>query len=112
MSEMTNLLGKPGESVPVVDATELKSLWENSQSVKVPIDGSFALGYRLHLLKTLQAAWVGGEPSAIAFKVAARIDMKWSAFGVVHDGLMFDMQKFLEEVNAEEMLEKLGLVNK
>jgi hypothetical protein len=33
MSEIDDLLGKPGESVPVVDAADLKVMWDYSQEV-------------------------------------------------------------------------------
>ena len=123
MSEIDDLLGKPGESVPVVDAADIKVMWDYSQKLKAehgdgvavgvgvwrqllaPGVDIKAVGYRLGMLSMfemmLRAAWAGGEPSENAFKVAARMDLNWMQVGVVRNGLPFNLEGFLAEVQHE-----------
>src|SRR5579864_7690532 len=102
MSEIDDLLGKPGERVPRVDAADLKVLWDYSQEVLAmhpdatgaavgaavwkdmcrPGTDIRAVGYRFTILTMLRCVWVGGEPSENAFKVAAAIDLAWPPVGV------------------------------
>jgi hypothetical protein len=46
----------------------------------------------------LRPMWSGGEPSEAAFKVAATMEMKRMAIGVVHNGGEV-LEKFFEEVH-------------
>jgi hypothetical protein len=109
MSEIDNLLGKPGESVPVVDAADLKVMWEYSQKPDAatgmaackdlfPNVDLEATGYRLTILRMLRCVWVGGEPSENAFKVAATIDLTWPPVDVVQQGSLFNLDRFVVAV--------------
>jgi hypothetical protein len=117
MSEIDDLLGKPGESVPVVDAADIKVMWDYSQEVLalhpratsvsvgtavwknlLPSADIAAVGYRCGILMTLRSVWVGGEPSETAFKVAARIDLTWPPVGVVQQGSVFNLDRFIVAV--------------
>jgi hypothetical protein len=118
MSEMDDLLGRPGESVPMVDVKDMKAMWNYGQEVRALHPGSThgavgfnvwksicgpgsdiaAVGYRLTILTMLAAAWTGGKPSERAFTVAARIDLIWPKIGVVGSGLHFNVERFLVEV--------------
>lgn len=110
MSEIDNLLGKPGESVPVVDAADLKVMWEYSQKPDAAtgmaackdlfpnVDLVEATGYRLTILRRLQSVWVGGEPSENAFKVAATIDLTWPPVGVIQTEPLFNLDRFVVAV--------------
>jgi hypothetical protein len=118
MSEIDDLLGKPGESVPAVDAADLKVMWDYSQEVLAMHPGATsasvgaavwknvcrpgvdlaAVGYRCTILTMLRSVWVGGEPSENAFKVAARMDLNWPEVGVVRDGLPFNLERFVVAV--------------
>ena len=64
-----------------------------------------ATAYRGSVLKMLEvemcAAWTGGELSENAFKVAAKMDLKWMAIGVVYEGLPVNLEEFLAEVQRE-----------
>jgi hypothetical protein len=51
----------------------------------------------------LEAAWPGGQPSDAAFKVAARMELKWMGVGVVQNGLPFNVEGFLAQVHGESM---------
>lgn len=116
--------GKAGEPVPVVDAADIKAMWNygrelNSQTggrgVGVDIDiwkevcqphaDIRAVHHRcsmLWLLETmLRAAWTGGELSENAFKVAAKIDLKWMPVGVVSKGLPFNLEEFVLRTQVE-----------
>jgi len=122
--DLSELLGKPGESVPVVDVADLKAMWNYGQILKaehpeggVAVGMSVwkqvlppgvdirAVGYRLGMLNMfemmLRAAWTIGEPSDNAFKVAARMELKWAEVGVVHNGFLFNLEGFLAEVQYE-----------
>jgi hypothetical protein len=123
MSEIDDLLGKPGESVPVVDAADIKVIWDYSQKLKAehpdgvavgegvwkqllaPGVDIRAVGYRCSMLSMLEMmlrpAFTGGEPTENAFKVAARMDLNWMQVGVVHNGLPFNLDAFLAEVLHE-----------
>ena len=48
----------------------------------------------------LRPAWTGGDLSENAFKVAARMDLRWMAPGVTQNGS--GVEEFLAEVFAEE----------
>jgi hypothetical protein len=118
MSEIDDLLGKPGESVPVVDAADLKVMWDYSQEVLAMHPGATgaavgaaawkdmcrpgtdirAAGYRFTILMMLRCVWVGGEPSENAFKVAATIDLTWPPVGVVQQGSLFNLDRFVVAV--------------
>ena len=125
MSEIDDLLGKPGENVPVVDAADIKVIWTYCQKLKAQHPGSSniavgmsvwkelcspgadirAVSYRCSILGLLEMmlrpAWPGGEPSENAFKVAARMDLNWMQVGVVRKGLPFNLEGFLAEVQHE-----------
>lgn len=64
-----------------------------------------AVSYRCQMLGLLEimlrAAWTGGELSANAFKVAARMDTHWMAVDVVQNVSPFSVEGFLGEVFAE-----------
>ena len=118
MSEIDDLLGKPGESVPVVDAADLKVMWDYAQKVLAEHPGSThaaigaavwknvcrpgvdieAAGYRCTILTLLRSVWIGGEPSENAFKVAARMDLNWPEVGIVQQGLPFNLERFVVAV--------------
>jgi hypothetical protein len=51
----------------------------------------------------LEAARPGGKFSDSAFKVAARMELKWMGVGVVQNGLAFDVERFLTEAHGESM---------
>jgi hypothetical protein len=124
--ELRPFIGKPGEAVPTIDSADLKALWNCYQEVGaqhpeggVAIAGGViehicspgadarAVSYRFAMLGVLagmlEAAWPGGQPSDAAFKVAARMELKWLAVGVVQNGLPFDVERFLAEVRGESM---------
>jgi hypothetical protein len=119
-------MGKPGEAVPTVDSSDLKALWncyqelgaqhpEGSVGIAIgalqricsPGADVRAVAYRYGMLRVLagmlEASWPGGQPSDAVFKVAARMELKWMAVGVVQNGLPFDVEKFLTEIHAESM---------
>ncbi len=127
MPEIDGLLGKPGESVPVVDAADLKAMWAYCQTLRAEhpeyAEGGVAIGvsvwkqilapgvdikavgYRFGMLgfleMMLRAAWTLEEPSENAFKVAARMDLNWPQVGVVQSGFLFNLEGFLAEVMHE-----------
>ena len=122
IDDLSELLGKPGESVPVVDAADLKTMWAYGQKLKAEHGGMAvgmsvwkellapgvdikAVGYRIGMLSMLEmmlrAAWTLGEPSENAFKVAAKMDLNWPQVGVVHNGFLFNLEGFLAEVQFE-----------
>jgi hypothetical protein len=128
MSGMDGLLGKPGESVPIVDASDLKVMWTYSEEVKAQHPGATsapvgfsvwknlcsagadiaATSFRCGLLMMLQDAWTGGRPSETAFKVAARMDLSWPQVGVVQNAPILPLGRFITEVHLEAIAEKLG----
>jgi hypothetical protein len=124
IDDLSELLGKPGESVPVVDAADLKTMWTYCQQLKaehpeggVAVGVSVwkqllapgvdikAVGYRFGTLsildRMLRPAWAGGAPTENAFKVAAKMDLNWARVGVVRNGLPFNLEGFLAEVMHE-----------
>jgi hypothetical protein len=124
MKEIDDFFGKPGEPVPVVDAADLKAMraYGRELAARYPgVVGAIGLGvwkqickpgadiaataYRSSVLKMLEmemcAAWTGGELSENAFKVAAKMDLKWMAVGVVYEGLPVNLEEFLAEVQRE-----------
>ncbi len=135
IDDLSELLGKPGESVPVVDAADIKVMWTECQKLKaqygeggVAVGASVwkellppgvdirAVGYRLGMLGSfemkLQAAWSLGEPTENAFKVAARMDLNWPQVGVVHNGFLFNLEGFLAEVQFEAFIHTSGKADK
>lgn len=124
--ELDALIGKPGEDVPTVDPADLKALWTYSQQLREqhpsggvatgievfkhmcsPGADTRAVAYRSAMLGMLagmlESAWPGGQASESAFKVAARMELKWMAVGVVLSGPPFDVAGFLSEIHAESM---------
>ena len=124
MNEIDDFFGKPGEPVPVVDAADLKATlaYGRELAARYPgVVGAIGLGvwkqlckpgadiaaiaYRNGILRMLEmemrAAWTGGELSENAFKVAAKMDLKWMAVGVVYEGLPVNLEEFLAEVQRE-----------
>jgi|SRR5580693_8547050 hypothetical protein len=123
MRELDALIGKAGEPVPVVDVADIKVMWTHGQELKAQHPGGVAVGmdvwkqlcspgadvravaYRYGmwglLEMMLRAAWTGGEPSENAFKVAARMDLDWMPVSVVQNGLPFNLEGFLAEVQRE-----------
>jgi hypothetical protein len=123
MSEIDALIGKAGEPVPVVDVADIKVMWAHGQELKAqhprgvavevgiwkqlcsPGADIRAVSYRCGMLGLLEmmlrAAWTGGELSANAFKVAARMDLHWMAVGAAQNGLPFSVEGFLAEVQRE-----------
>ena len=123
MSEIDVLIGKAGEPVPIVDVADIKVMWAHGQELKAPHPGGVAVevgiwkqlcspgadiravSYRCGMLGLLEmmlrAAWTGGELSANAFKVAARMDLHWMAVGVAQNGFPFSLEGFLAEVQRE-----------
>ena len=117
MSEVDDFFGKPGESVPVVDAADIKAMWAYCQKLRSEhpecAGGGVAIGmcvwkqilapgvdiravnYRFSMLGLLevmlQAAWTLGEPTENTFKVVARMDLKWAQVGVPQNGLPFEL---------------------
>jgi hypothetical protein len=135
IDDLSELLGKPGESVPVVDAADLKMMWTYGQTLKaehpeggVAVGMSVwkellppgldirAIGYRLGMLGMLEmmlrAAWSLGEPTENAFKVAAKMDLNWPQVGVVHNGFLFNLEGFLAEVQYEAFIHTSGKADK
>ena len=134
IDDLSELLGKPGESVPVVDAADLKMVWTYGQTLKVehgegvavgmsvwkqllaPSVDIRAIGYRLGMLSMLEmmlrAAWIVGEPSENAFKVAARMDLNWPQVGIVRNGFLFNLEGFLAEVQYETFIHTSGKADK
>ncbi len=130
IDDLSELLGKPGESVPVVDAADLKMVWTYGQTLKVEHGEGVAVGmsvwkqllapsvdiraicYRLGMLSMLEmmlrAAWIVGEPSENAFKVAARMDLNWPQVGIVRNGFLFNLEGFLAEVQYEAFIHTSG----
>jgi hypothetical protein len=130
--ELDRFIGKPGDPVPVVDPADMKAVWAYQQetAARYPQGGVFtgmevlkhlcspgadirAVSYRsmtLGLLELmLESAWPGGQPSESAFKVAARMELRWMAVGVPYRGLPFDVQTFLAEVRGESIYNASGL---
>jgi hypothetical protein len=125
MSEIDSLIGKAGDPVPVVDSADIKVMWAYGQKLKAqhpkglavevgiykricsPGADIRAVSYRYQMLglleMMLQAAWPGGEPSANAFKVAARMDLHWMAVGTPQNGFPFSVQGFLAEALRESL---------
>jgi len=124
MSEIDVLIGKAGEPVPVVDVADMKVMWAYLEELKaryprggVGVDVDIwkrlcspgadvrAVSYRCQMLGLLEmmlrAAWTGGELSANALKVAARMDLHWMAVGVVQNEWPFSVEGFLAEVQRE-----------
>ena len=127
IDDLSELLGKPGESVPVVDAADLKVMWAYCQKLKAEhpecTEGGVAIGvsvwkqilppgvdiravgYRFGMLgfleMMLRAAWTLGEPTENAFKVAAKMDLNWPQVGVPKSGFLFNLEGFLAEVLHE-----------
>jgi hypothetical protein len=122
MNEIDILFGKAGEPVPVVDVADIKLMWAHYQELNAQHPGgAFEIGiwkqvcspgadiravsYRCSMLGMLEmmlrAAWIGGELSENAFKVAARIDLQWMAVGVVQNSLPFSLEQFLVEMQGQ-----------
>lgn len=138
IDDRSELIGKPGESVPVVDAADIKVMWTYGQELKAqhpeygegaaavgmsvwkqimaPDVDIRAVGFRCGMLSMLEmmlrAAWTLGEPSENAFKVAARMDMNWPQVGVVRNGLLFNLEGFLAEVQYEAFIHTFGKADK
>jgi hypothetical protein len=125
MSEFDALIGKAGEPVPAVDVADMKVMWAYLQELNASHPGGVAVevgiwqricspgadiravSYRIQMLSLLEmmlrAAWPGGELSANALKVAARIDLRWMAPGEVQNGLPFSVEGFLAEAMRESV---------
>ena len=127
IDDLSELIGKPGESVPVVDAADIKVMWTECQKLKAeypeyaegggaigmsvwkqilaPGVDVGAVGYRFGVLgfleMMLRAAWPLGEPTENAFKVAAKMNFNWPQVGVVQSGFLFNLEGFLAEVMHE-----------
>jgi len=124
--ELNALIGKPGEAVPTVDAADIKALWKFQQELAAqhpdsgvaiaigvinhicsPGADARAVSYRAGMLGLLhnliKPAFAGSEPTESAFKVAARMELKWMGVGVVQNGLPFDVARFFAEVHGESM---------
>ena len=123
MSEMDVFFGKAGEPVPVVEVADIKVMWAHGQELKAQHPGGVAVevsiwkqlcspgadiravSYRCQMLGLLEmmlrAVWTGGELSANAFKVAARMDLHWMAVRVAQNGFPFSLEGFLAEVQRE-----------
>ena len=123
MSESDVFSGKAGEPVPIADVTDIKMMRAHFQELKAQHPGGVAVevgiwkrlcspgadipavSYRCGMLGLLEmmlrAAWTGGELSENALKVAARMDMRWMAVGVVQDVSPFSVEGFLAEVLRE-----------
>jgi hypothetical protein len=123
MSEMDVFFGKAGEPVPVLEVADIKVMWAHGQELKAQHPGGVAVevsiwkqlcspgadiravSYRCQMLGLLEmmlrAVWTGGELSANAFKVAARMDLHWMAVGVAQNGFPFSLERFLAEVQRE-----------
>ena len=132
MPELDLFIGKAGDLVPPVDPADLKQLWTYSQELhaKYPNGGiatgievlkhlcspsadTRAVSYRCMMLglleMMLETAWPGGQPSESAFKVAARMELRWMGVGVPQKGLQFDLESFLVEIRGESMYNASGL---
>jgi hypothetical protein len=126
MSEIDALFGKAGEPVPAVHVADMKVMWAYLQELNARHPGGGvgvevgiwqricspgadirAVSYRCQMLSLLEillrAAWPGGELSENALKVAARMDLRWMAPGVVQNGFPFSVDGFLEEVMRESV---------
>jgi len=117
--------GPPGDSVPVVDSSDLKAAWgiyhdlkESHPEGRVGVSTSViehacspgadirAVTYRSGMLGLLLIVpgellgpWQQGETlSEIVFKVAARIPMEWLETGAQRQGFPFDVDAFLQEL--------------
>jgi hypothetical protein len=124
--ELDLFIGKAGDAVPAVDPADLKQLWTYSQELRAKYpNGGIATGievlkhmcspgadtravsYRCQMLGLLElmleSAWPGGQPSESAFKVAARMELRWMGVGVPQKGLPFDAERFLAEIRGESM---------
>jgi hypothetical protein len=124
--ELDLFIGKAGDAVPVVDPADMQAVWAYHQetAARYPQGGVFtgmgvlkhlcspgadirAVSYRSMMLGLLElmleSVWPGGKPSEAAFKVAARMELRWMAVGVPSRGLPFDVQTFLGEVRGEAM---------
>ena len=122
MSEIDALTGKAGEPVPVVDVADIKAVWAHDRELRAQHPGGVAVeigvfkrvcspgadiravAHRCQMLglweMLLRPVWTGGDLSENSFKVAARMDLRWMAPGVIQSGPA--VEEFLAEVFAEE----------
>ena len=127
MSDVPDLWNVMGDEIAAVNPDDLRKVWKMMCDVQartpgqgVSIDKGMYLGecspganvmavwYRASMLGILQmlpepplAPWThnGGLDDAV-FQVAAAFPIKNMGVGIVHQGLPFDMQEFLKQLQA------------
>jgi hypothetical protein len=129
MNEIYDVIGKPAENVPTVDAEDIKTMWKYGHEVMAQHPGAtsasvgfsvwknicspgadiMAVSHRCNLLTFLESVWVGGEPSDGAFRVAAKTELKYPQVGVVREGLHFNLERFLLEIKFEKEIQGLAV---
>ncbi len=121
MEGLDDLIGKPGDPVPVVDPADMKAMMEFGEDLKKRHrDKAFGVGmgllqqvcspgadvravsYRISLLAMLEmmleATYPGGHFSDDALKVAAEMELTWMPVGVPQKGMGFNVEEFLGQV--------------
>jgi len=120
--------GTPGEPVPIVDAADLKSVWNFYRQIESEHPGGgigvdvelikracsagadiWAVAYRCQMLWLLEMCrgdalitWKrSGQFDEAVLRVAAHIPMKWMEVGVPQPGLPFDADAFVEQVREQ-----------
>lgn len=125
---LSNWAGSPeGDPLAVVDATDLKKVWQTSadfkalnpgqsgsigstvyQSVCSPGANVVAIWYRASMLCLLEqmmpellASWThDGQLDDAVFEVAATFPMQKMKTGVVREGPPFDVEEFVKQIGA------------
>jgi hypothetical protein len=123
---ISKLLGKPGDPVPTVDPSDLKTHWQKMRDLQAKSPGvtfGVAAGAPMHLDQGSDTAAVWFRATMIAiltnntaapmapwisedrvaepvFRVMAKIPMHWIG-QTVHSGLPFDMDEFFRQLQAD-----------
>lgn len=122
-----NFGGKPGESVPAVDAEDLKTAWQigndaqathPGQNVAIGLDllrqacrpgADNAVSYRSMLVwmmsqiapEQLERFMREGHPNDLVFCAAAKVPLEWMGVGIARQGPPFDVNEFLRLCSEE-----------
>lgn len=112
---------EPGKPVPVVDVVALKRMWDYQKDIEarhpdqrigfsnnvweqvLPAGTDIrSVSYRCGMLRliemVLRTVWTGGQLSEVAFKVAAKMDMKWTSPAVT---AKMELENFIAQVHHQ-----------